>query len=81
VHTLQTALHDALTAETAEDAVVTAVNRGGDTDTVGAVTGALAGARFGVDALPERWVDTVEYRNDLELLARALATTDFDGTA
>jgi ADP-ribosyl-[dinitrogen reductase] hydrolase len=78
VHTLQTALHDALTAETAEEALVTAVNRGGDTDTVGAVTGAIAGARFGSDALPERWVETIEYREDLALLARALATTDID---
>jgi len=80
LHTLRTALYDALTAETAEEAVSTAVNRGGDTDTVGAVTGALAGARFGVDALPERWVDTVEYRDDLELLGHALATTDIEAS-
>jgi len=81
VHTLQTALHDALTAESAEEAVVTAVNRGGDTDTVGAVAGAVAGARFGADALPARWLQTVDYRQDLELLARALATTDIEPPA
>ena len=79
--TLQTALHDALTAESAEEAVVTAVNRGGDTDTVGAVAGAVAGARFGADALPARWLRTVDYRQDLELLARALATTDIEPPA
>jgi ADP-ribosyl-[dinitrogen reductase] hydrolase len=78
VHTLQTALYDALTADSAEDAIVTAVNRGGDTDTVGAVTGAIAGARFGSGSLPDRWLDTIEYREDLELLAHALATTDID---
>jgi len=60
IHTLQTALYDALTNDTAEEAIVTAVNRGGDTDTIGAVTGALVGARFGVDALPERWLDTID---------------------
>jgi len=75
VHTLQTSLYDALTAETAEDAIVTSVNRGGDTDTLGAVTGALAGARFGAEALPERWLETIEYREDLELLAAALTST------
>lgn len=76
VHTLQTALYDALTAETAKDAIVTAVNRGGDTDTLGAVTGALAGARFGSESLPERWLETIDYRNDLEALAQELAMTD-----
>lgn len=80
VHTLQTALYDALTAESAEDAIVTAVNRGRDTDTVGAVTGAIAGARFSDEALPERWLDVLEYRDDIELLARALATTTIDAS-
>jgi ADP-ribosyl-[dinitrogen reductase] hydrolase len=78
VHTLQTALYDALTADTAEDAIITAVNRGGDTDTIGAVTGAIVGARFGADALPDRWVNTIDHRDDLELLAQALTTTDID---
>jgi len=37
------------------DAVVTAVNLGGDADTIGAVTGALAGAHWGVTAIPLPW--------------------------
>lgn len=78
VHTLQTALYDALTAESAEEAIVTAVNRGGDTDTVGAVTGAIAGARFSDESLPDQWLATLAYRDDLELLARALATTEIE---
>ena len=57
---------------------MTAVNRGGDTDTVGAVTGAIAGARFGKESLPDRWLDTIEYQEDLELLGQALATTDIE---
>ncbi|WP_227134767.1 ADP-ribosylglycohydrolase family protein [Halorubellus salinus] len=69
VHSLQTALHDALTADTAEDAVVTAVNRGGDTDTIGAIAGAVAGARFGATALPERWLAAIDERDELETLA------------
>lgn len=44
VHSLQTALHDGLIADGAEEAIVTAVNRGGDTDTI-------AAARFGASAL------------------------------
>ncbi|MEU4877884.1 ADP-ribosylglycohydrolase family protein [Streptomyces sp. NPDC021608] len=38
-----------------EDAVRAAVDLGGDTDTVAAVTGGLAGAVHGIDGVPERW--------------------------
>jgi ADP-ribosyl-[dinitrogen reductase] hydrolase len=38
-----------------EDAVIQAVNLGGDADTIGAVTGALAGAFWGAAAIPPRW--------------------------
>jgi ADP-ribosyl-[dinitrogen reductase] hydrolase len=41
VHTLQTALYHGPTADSAEDAIGTGVNMG--QDTVGAVTGAIAG--------------------------------------
>ncbi|MFD6892575.1 ADP-ribosylglycohydrolase family protein [Streptomyces sp. NPDC059957] len=37
------------------DAVRAAVDLGGDTDTVAAVTGALAGARYGAAAVPKAW--------------------------
>jgi ADP-ribosyl-[dinitrogen reductase] hydrolase len=73
VHTLQTALAHGLTADSAEDAIVTAVNMGEDTDTVGAVTGAVAGARFGADALPERWLADLDARDELAALAGRLA--------
>ncbi|WP_051827459.1 ADP-ribosylglycohydrolase family protein [Streptomyces bicolor] len=38
-----------------EDAVRAAIDLGGDTDTVAAVTGGLAGAVYGIAAVPERW--------------------------
>jgi ADP-ribosyl-[dinitrogen reductase] hydrolase len=38
-----------------EDAVVKAVNLGDDTDTVACVAGALAGAIYGIQAIPSRW--------------------------
>jgi ADP-ribosylglycohydrolase len=40
-----------------ESAIVFAVNLGGDADTNGAVAGALAGARFGAGAIPQRWIE------------------------
>jgi ADP-ribosylglycohydrolase len=43
------------TTSSYEDAVRAAVDLGGDTDTVAAVTGGLAGAVYGAGAIPERW--------------------------
>ena len=39
------------------DAVEAAVCLGGDTDTVAAIVGALAGAELGPDAIPGEWID------------------------
>ena len=47
------------TTSSYEDAVRAAVDLGGDTDTVAAVTGALAGAVHGAGAVPERWTDSL----------------------
>ena len=76
VDSLQAALYLGLTAESAEAAIVDAVNRGGDTDTVGAITGALAGARFGVGAIPDRWTDEIDEADRLRQLARTLSTLE-----
>ncbi len=40
-----------------EDALRAAIDLGGDTDTVAAVTGTLAGARYGFAAVPARWTE------------------------
>ncbi|MER7766477.1 ADP-ribosylglycohydrolase family protein [Kitasatospora sp. NPDC096140] len=40
-----------------EPALRAAIDLGGDTDTVAAVTGGLAGARYGLAAVPERWTE------------------------
>jgi len=76
VHTLQTALHDGLGAESVEKAIVTAVNRGGDTDTIGAIAGAVAGARFGASGLPDRWLAAIDETDEIERLAGELRTLE-----
>jgi ADP-ribosyl-[dinitrogen reductase] hydrolase len=81
VHTLQTALWLGLTADSAEEAVVDAVALGNDTDTVAAVTGAVVGARFGADALPERWLGGIPEREELTSLATTLVGTEFPAVA
>ncbi len=56
VETLQAAFQALFASETFEDCLVDVVNRGGDADTTGAITGMLAGARYGIDAIPPRWL-------------------------
>lgn len=72
VDTLQVALYEGVTAADAESAIVRAVNRGGDADTIGAVAGAVAGARFGASALPDRWLDALEAADELRRLGNEL---------
>lgn len=49
---------------TFEEAVIAAIDLGGDADTVGCVTGALAGALYGVQRIPSRWATYVHGRID-----------------
>ena len=56
---MQVALWCALRATGFEEALVAVVSAGGDTDTNGAVAGAVLGARFGCRAIPPRWRDAV----------------------
>lgn len=60
-----------------EQAVTVAIRAGGDTDTVGAMAGAIAGARFGAASIPRRWLDALEDgargRSHVRSLAEQLA--------
>lgn len=60
-------------APTFRDAVITAVNLGGDADTVGAIAGGLAGACWGLHAIPESWLSALQDREMLLDLARRLS--------
>ena len=56
VSTVPAALAAFLLSSSFEEAVIAAVNCGGDTDSMGAMTGALAGAFYGAKAIPERLI-------------------------
>jgi ADP-ribosyl-[dinitrogen reductase] hydrolase len=43
-----------------EATLVAVVNRGGDADTTGAIAGMLAGALYGADAIPRRWLRALD---------------------
>lgn len=45
---------------------------GNDADTVGAITGALAGIIYGYDSIPEEWLNVLARKDDIIELANRL---------
>lgn len=83
--TLRTVLDAFFSTESFEDCLVKTVNRGGDADTAGAIAGAIAGARYGLAAIPRRWVNALApgLREELSALAEELVRKSplFAGTS
>ena len=52
-----------------DSAIITAVNHSGLSGAVGAITGAVLGAKLGQDALPEFYLESLECTRILEILA------------
>jgi poly(ADP-ribose) glycohydrolase ARH3 len=59
-------------AKSFEESLIYAIGLGGDTDTIGAMTGAISGAYHGVEVIPERWKAKLERRCHIEGLAEKL---------
>jgi len=72
VDTLEAALWSISQTTNFEAAVTLGVNLAGDADTVGAVTGQLAGAIYGVRDIPGRWLDSLAWQERLQNTATAL---------
>ena len=68
VSTLQAALWAFHTTDNFEEALIAAVNLGGDADTIGAVCGQIAGAYYGCSTIPERWLAAIKDREKLDKL-------------
>ena len=80
------------TTTTFKDALVAAINLGGDTDTVAAVAGCIAGARYGAGSIPSRWRELLHgyvstggdvvtyYAQELESLTHRLLSTGMVAT-
>ena len=62
-----------MTKEGYSEAVLKAVNLGGDTDTTAAVTGGLAGIYYGVENIPKQWMNQIARRQDIIYLAERFA--------
>ena len=66
VDTLEAAIWCILTTYSYKECVLKAVNLGGDTDTIAAVAGGLAGALYGFGAIPQEWLDVLKKREYIE---------------
>lgn len=57
---LAMALHCVWTTNSFEDALIKAINLRGDSDTVGSITGQIAGSLYGIENVPKNWIKAVQ---------------------
>ncbi len=72
IDTLEASLWCVFNTTNYKDAVLKAVNLGDDTDTVGAITGGLAGIIYGYDTIPSEWLEVLARKDDIIELADKL---------
>nr|WP_251456522.1 ADP-ribosylglycohydrolase family protein [Priestia endophytica] len=70
VHTLEAAIWCLGTTSSFKEAVLKAVNLGDDTDTVGAITGALAGMYYKMEGIPEDWLEKIARKDKVDELIK-----------
>jgi len=72
VRSLEAALYSFASTSSFEEGALRAVNLGDDADTTGAIYGQVAGAYYGVGAIPEPWLERIAFRHAIEGLADGL---------
>ena len=68
IYTFECVVHCLLTTDNYKDAVLKAVNLGGDTDTNAAICGGLAGIFYGFESIPVDWIKTISKIDTVESL-------------
>lgn len=72
IDTLEASLWCIFNTTSYKDAVLKAVNLGDDANTVGAITGGLAGIIYGYDTIPSEWLEVLAKKDDIIELADKL---------
>lgn len=73
VDTIEAAIWCLMNTHSYKECVLTAVNLGGDTDTIAAIAGGLAGALYGYESIPKEWLDTLIKRDYIEEMCERAA--------
>ena len=82
VDTLEASLCCLINTDSFEKALVMAVNLGGDTNTIGAITGSMAGVLYGVRNIPSRWMSKLkrkEYIDEICMLYNNFLNSNYNG--
>jgi len=79
LHSLEAALWAFASSGTFREGALLAVNLGEDADTTGAIYGQIAGAHYGVDAIPLEWRRCLAHRPRIEAMADRLLALAEDG--
>ncbi|MDP2882289.1 MAG: ADP-ribosyl-[dinitrogen reductase] hydrolase [Azonexus sp.] len=79
VDTVQAVFQSFFATETFEDCLIDVVNRGGDADTTGAIAGMLAGARYGLESIPKRWLKALDEKISTQCPDQARALLALSG--
>ena len=66
VDSLEASIWSLITTNSFRDCELKAVNLGGDTDTIGAIAGGLAGLYYQYDAIPEDWLAVIQRKDWIE---------------
>ena len=74
VHSLEAALWWCFQTANFRDAVLAAVNLGGDTDTIGAIAGTMAGIFYKIDGIPNEWLSIIKRKDDIDNLLDKFCT-------
>jgi ADP-ribosyl-[dinitrogen reductase] hydrolase len=72
VESLEAALWCFYSTETYKEAVLNAVNLGQDADTTAAICGQLAGAYYGIDGIPNEWIEKIAMNEKILKFSDAL---------
>jgi ADP-ribosyl-[dinitrogen reductase] hydrolase len=77
VDTMQTVFHWFFRGKSFEECLIGTVNQGGDADTTGAICGMLAGAYYGMEEIPKRWIKKLDAKvlAEIEIMVARLVTT------
>ena len=78
IHTLEASLWCLLNSSSYSEAVLKAVNLGGDTDTTAAVTAGLAGIYYGLDNIPTEWIEQIARKQEIMDLATRFQAAVFN---
>lgn len=72
VDTLEAALWSFLTTDNYQECILKAVNLGGDSDTVAAIAGGLAGLKYGLEQIPKKWLSQIAKKKEILIICNSM---------